>query len=69
MAQPDLVDRLASRLGAAESALSHGMPVLVLAPDRIAAAARTLASEFGFDLLLDVTAIDWPGCTPRFDVV
>ena len=30
--------------------------------------ARRLA-DFGFDLLLDVTAVDWPGRMPRFDVV
>ena len=30
---------------------------------------QRLKSEFGFDLLLDVTAVDWPGRTPRFEVV
>ena len=25
--------------------------------------------ESGFDLLLDVTAVDWPGQSPRFEVV
>ena len=28
-----------------------------------------LKTEFGFDLLLDVTAVDWPGQAPRFEVV
>ena len=28
-----------------------------------------MRSEFGFDLFLDVTAVDWPGQTPRFEVV
>ena len=30
---------------------------------------RRLKSEFAFDLLLDVTAVDWPTKTPRFEVV
>jgi NADH:ubiquinone oxidoreductase subunit C len=29
----------------------------------------TLKAEFGFDMLLDVTAIDWPQREPRFEVV
>ena len=28
-----------------------------------------MRSEFAFDLFLDVTAVDWPGQTPRFEVV
>jgi NADH-quinone oxidoreductase subunit B len=30
---------------------------------------RRLGSEFAFDLLLDVTAVDWPAQKPRFEVV
>jgi len=30
---------------------------------------RALKSELGFDLFLDVTAVDWPGKSPRFEVV
>jgi len=30
---------------------------------------RGLKAELAFDLLLDVTAVDWPKRTPRFDVV
>ena len=30
---------------------------------------RRLKSELLFDLLLDITAVDWPQRTPRFDVV
>jgi NADH-quinone oxidoreductase subunit C len=29
----------------------------------------SLKVEFGFDMLLDVTAVDWPQREPRFDVV
>ena len=48
---------------------SHGMDVVMLAPDKLVAAVRRLKTELGFDLLLDITAIDWPGRTSRFDVV
>jgi NADH-quinone oxidoreductase subunit C len=48
---------------------SHGMDVVTLAPDKLLPAVRRLKTELGFDLLLDVTAVDWPDRTPRFDVV
>jgi len=48
---------------------SHGMDVVMLAPDKLVAAVRRLKTELGFDLLLDITAIDWPERTSRFDVV
>ena len=49
---------------------SHGMPVLDLAPTRLLEVVRRLQGEFGFALLLDVTAIDWLGRRePRFEVV
>jgi NADH-quinone oxidoreductase subunit C len=51
------------------AAMSHGMPVVTLPPDKLLAAVRRLKAELLFDLFLDVTAIDWPGRTPRFDVV
>src|SRR5436190_4752835 len=48
---------------------SHGIDVVTLAPDKLLPAVRRLKTELGFDLLLDVTAVDWPERTPRFDVV
>ncbi|MFO1292729.1 MAG: NADH-quinone oxidoreductase subunit C [Rubrivivax sp.] len=62
-------------LGAAlgsEPALVHGMPVLVVAPARVFETARTLRDRFGFDMLLDVTAVDWlgqAGHAARFELV
>ena len=47
----------------------HGMAVLELARADLVPVARRLKSEFAFDLLLDVTAVDWPAKTPRFEVV
>lgn len=50
-------------------AVSHGTLALLIAPDQLLDVARSLKLEFGFDLLLDVTAVDWPARDPRFDVV
>ena len=51
------------------ASLTHGMVVLGIEPGELQGIARRLHSEFAFDLLLDVTAVDWPQRTPRFDVV
>ena len=52
------------------TALPDPLPeVLVVAPGELLETARRLKSEAGFDLLLDVTAVDWPGQAPRFEVV
>lgn len=62
-----LKERLAREVG--DASASHGMLVLVLAPADLLGIVQRLKSEFGFDLFLDVTAVDWPGQTPRFEVV
>jgi NADH-quinone oxidoreductase subunit C len=49
--------------------LSHGVLVFLLAPAELLPAARRLKDEFGFDIFLDVTAVDWLGQAPRFEVV
>src|SRR5437764_13159593 len=49
--------------------LSHGAFVLQLAPGELLPTVRRLRDEFGFDLFLDVTAVDWPGAALRFEVV
>jgi NADH-quinone oxidoreductase subunit C len=48
---------------------SFGMPVLELRADNLLALVTRLRSEFGYSLFLDVTAIDYPERSPRFDVV
>ena len=53
--------------GAAE--VSRGILVFRLAPDELLPTVRRLKDEFGFDLFIDVTALDWLGQTPRFEVV
>jgi NADH-quinone oxidoreductase subunit C len=52
-----------------EAAVEHGVLALVIDPPDLATVARRLKQELGFDLFLDVTAVDWPGRDPRFDVV
>ena len=47
----------------------HGVLVCQLQPNELLPMAQRLKSEFGFDILLDVTAIDWLGQTPRFELV
>ena len=64
-------NRIAARWGteSVEVATSHGTLVLHVAPARLAQVALSLKKEFGLDLLLDITAVDWPERVPRFDVV
>jgi NADH-quinone oxidoreductase subunit C len=50
-------------------ATSHGMAIVTLPAEKLLAAVRRLKAELRFDLLLDVTAVDWPQRVPRFDVV
>ena len=52
-----------------EASFAHGMLVLALPPAHLLDAVQQLKADFGFDLFLDVTAVDWPGRAPRFDVV
>ena len=53
----------------AGSELSHRMLVLSIASEAMVGTAQRLKAEFACDLLLDVTAVDWLGQTPRFEVV
>jgi len=50
-------------------AADTGIEVLQVAPGDVLETARRLKSEQKMDLFLDVTAVDWPARTPRFDVV
>ena len=65
------LDLLRAHLGAAagEVSLSRGVFVLTPDPAALVGVVRELRSEFGFDLFLDVTAVDWPDRDLRFDVV
>jgi len=44
-------------------------PTLEIPAADLLATARALKAQGRFDMLLDVTAVDWPGRSLRFDVV
>ena len=48
---------------------SFGICVLELQPAQLLSVVQRLHSEFGFRLLLDITAVDHVARQPRFDVV
>jgi NADH-quinone oxidoreductase subunit C len=54
---------------AGPAVVSHGSLVFVLAPQEVLPTVRRLKDEFGFDVFLDVTAVDWPGAATRFEIV
>ncbi len=64
-------DRIQQRFAgqSPQSAVSHGVLVLPLAAGAVLEVVGALRSEFGFDVFLDVTAVDWIGQSPRFEVV
>jgi NADH-quinone oxidoreductase subunit C len=51
------------------SSQTFGMPVLELRADNLIALVTRLRDAFDFTLFLDVTAVDYPERSPRFDVV
>src|SRR3954469_15541894 len=68
----NLLDALQQQIVPAVGAatLSHdGCLVFHLAPDELVRTVGRLKDEFGFDLFLDVTAVDWPADALRFEVV
>jgi NADH-quinone oxidoreductase subunit C len=65
----DILDRVKARFGLPGAPVVHGILVLDLPAGEAGAAAKALRDEFGFEILLDVTAIDWPDRDPRFEVV
>jgi NADH-quinone oxidoreductase subunit C len=48
---------------------AHGLLAYLLERDELLPVVQRLKTEFGFDVFLDVTAVDWPARQPRFDVV
>jgi NADH-quinone oxidoreductase subunit C len=52
-----------------ETGVAHGVLWLLIAPESLADVVRCLQQDCGFDMFLDVTAVDWPQRQPRFDVV
>lgn len=60
-------EALAPKTG--EASVAHGILVLPIAPADLLGVVGRLKDEFRFDLFLDVTAVDWLGREPRFEVV
>jgi len=67
----DLVKRYKARFGGAiqEALLDRKQAILVIAADRLLEIARYSRDEEDFDLLVDLTAVDWPKREKRFDLV
>lgn len=64
-----LAEQLQARFVTAQVSESCGMPVLAIGAADLLTTVSALQAEFGFDMLSDVTAVDWPAETPRFEVV
>ena len=60
-------EALAPKIG--ESSVEHGILVLRIAPAALLGVVTPLKEQFRFDLFSDVTAVDWLGREPRFEVV
>jgi NADH-quinone oxidoreductase subunit C len=52
-----------------KASTAHGVLVLELSEAQLTGVVQRLKSDFRFDLFLDVTAVDWLGEEPRFEVV
>jgi NADH-quinone oxidoreductase subunit C len=62
------VEALAERFGASHEEF-RGEITVFLRPDQIADACQLLRDEFGFNMLSELTAVDyWPQQEPRFNV-
>jgi NADH-quinone oxidoreductase subunit C len=67
------LDTIKQRFGAEIMAAEnlHGQDVVTVSREAALAVLRALRDEpdFGFDFLIDLTALDWFGREPRFEVV
>ena len=68
-----LLENLKERFGAEilQAQEAHGVAWVAVLRDRAASLLKTLCDEpqFAFDMLTDLTAVDWLERQPRFDVV
>src|SRR5512135_1029520 len=63
------VEALTSKFGA-EMSEDRSEVTLVVSPEQTLPALQALRDDFGFDFLIDVTAVDyWPAEMPRFHVI
>jgi len=68
---PAILDLMLEKLApsCSEASISPRMLVLSVPATAVLDTARRLKTDFACDLFLDVTAVDWLGHTPRFEVV
>ena len=68
-----LIEKLQERFGAvlSETGTTHGQDYIIVARESALEVLRALACEPGFEFnaLSDLTAVDWPERSPRFDIV
>jgi NADH-quinone oxidoreductase subunit C len=68
-----LVEKLKERFGAdiLDSHAAHGEETIVVDRERALEIMKALSAEpdFAFNMLTDVTAVDWPDRQPRFEVI
>lgn len=64
-----VLEQLQQQFAVPSRGLVHGVLVLELEPSALVPTVHCLRDDFGFDLFLDVTAVDWPDAPLRFEVV
>jgi NADH-quinone oxidoreductase subunit C len=66
-----ILDRVTAQLAPGAVIVSAAPRLLVLAIEAsdVLGIVSRLKAEFGFDMFLDVTAVDWPEQQPRFELV
>lgn len=67
----ELVQRLKARFGDAlrEASLDRKQAIVLIAVEQLREISRYCRDEEKFDMLVDLTAVDWPKREKRFDVV
>ncbi len=65
------MQRLKARFGDAirEASLDRKQPIVLIAVEQLREISRYCRDEEKFDMLVDLTAVDWPKREKRFDVV
>jgi NADH-quinone oxidoreductase subunit C len=65
----ELSGKITAALSGVQAKLAFGELTLTTEPNDIPRVMQGLRDQFGFTILIDVTAVDWPQRAKRFDVV
>jgi NADH-quinone oxidoreductase subunit C len=67
----ELVQRLKARFGEAirEAVLDRKQAIVLIAADKLREVSRYCRDDEKFDMLVDLTAVDWPKREKRFDII